>query len=213
MTRSDGTPVAAPAAERLDGTLVYAVPFSERHMRDPAYLGWLRDYEVIRTLNLPAYWQPIDEAEAHAYCRRLIASARDAFFALYCRADDAFIGTLRAGHIDRCARVADIGIMIGRRDYWGRGMATDAVAMLARWLVDRLGMRRLTAGAMAINPAMIRVFERLGFRREGCLRQQDPLREGGYCDHILLGCLADELKVPPGAAKVPESPDEGGAVL
>ena len=46
---------------------------------------------------------------------------------------------------------------------------------------------------MATNPAMIRVFERLGFVQEGCLRRHDALREGGYCDHIWLACFPEEF--------------------
>jgi RimJ/RimL family protein N-acetyltransferase len=46
---------------------------------------------------------------------------------------------------------------------------------------------------MAANPAMIHVFEKLGFQQEGVLRSQDELPEGGYGDHILLGCLKSEF--------------------
>lgn len=179
---------------RLDGRLCWLEPFGEAHLRDPAYLGWLCDYEVIRTLNLPSYWTPVAFEEVERYCRALIASANDRFFALHDKADSQFVGTLRAGHINRTASTADIGIMIGRRDRWGRGLARDAIATLCRWLFAQQGLRRLTAGAMAINPAMIRVFETLGFRREGVMRQHDPLRESGYCDHVHLGCFREEFE-------------------
>jgi sugar O-acyltransferase (sialic acid O-acetyltransferase NeuD family) len=179
---------------RLDGRRCWLEPFGERHLRDRDYIGWLHDYDVIRTLNLPSYWTPVPLEEIEIYCRTLIASPTDAFFALHDGSDGRFVGTVRAGHIDGAAATADIGIMIGRRDRWGRGLAQDAIATLCRWLFAECGMRRLTAGAMAINPAMIRVFEALGFRREGVMRQQDRLREGGYCDHIHLGCFRAEFE-------------------
>jgi ribosomal-protein-alanine N-acetyltransferase len=182
------------APKRIDGQVGYAVPFNERHLEDPEYLAWLHDDEVIRTLNLPAYWQPVPFDAVKAYCEGLWASQTDFFFAMHNNADDAFVGTLRVGHVNWAAGIADLGIMIGNRNYWGRGLAQDTIAALARWAFDDAGMRRLTAGAMAINPAMIRVFEKLGFQREGCLREQDPLREGGYCDHILLGCMRNEFR-------------------
>jgi RimJ/RimL family protein N-acetyltransferase len=46
---------------------------------------------------------------------------------------------------------------------------------------------------MAVNPAMLKVFTRLGFREEGVRRLQDRY-EDGYCDHIYLGCFADEFR-------------------
>jgi RimJ/RimL family protein N-acetyltransferase len=49
---------------------------------------------------------------------------------------------------------------------------------------------------MAVNGAMIAVFEKLGFREEGRLRAQDRLEDGSFCDHALLGCFPDELVDP-----------------
>jgi ribosomal-protein-alanine N-acetyltransferase len=174
-----------------------ARPFSEEHLRLPEYLGWLHDYEVIRTLNLPSYWQPISFERAAEYCRSLMASPNERFFALHEQANETFIGTLRIGHIDWFCETGDIGIMIGKRECWGQGFAKDAVRSAATYAFQELGLRRLTAGAMSINVPMIAVFEGLGFRREGCFRQHDRLREGGYCDHIFFGCFPGELSLPP----------------
>ena len=182
------------AADRIDGDVCYAVPFTERHLHDPAYLGWLRDIDVVRTIGRPDYWTPVPFDEVLAYCRGLFASPNDYFFALHYRADEAFVGTLRAGHINWRSRIADVGIMIGHRGYWGHGIGLDAVRALSRWLFERLEMRRLTGGAMAVNPAMIRIFEKLGFVHEARFRQQDVLPEGDYCDHVHLGCFRDEYE-------------------
>jgi [ribosomal protein S5]-alanine N-acetyltransferase len=178
---------------RLKGKICHGLPFGEEHLRHPDYLSWLRDYEVIRTLNLPAYWQPVDFEEVARYCRSLMGSDQDHYFALYFSPEEKFVGTVRVGHIDWSCGIGDIGIMLGDRNYWGRGIAQDAVAAAARLAFDDLGLRRLTAGAMAVNQGMIHVFEKLGFKREGCFRKHDRLREGGYCDHIYLGCFEDEF--------------------
>lgn len=177
---------------RLEGRVTYLVPFSERHLRDPRYLSWLRDYEVAKTIGRPEFLTEISFKEIEGYFRRISQSENDLFFALHMRQDDVFIGTAKAGHIDRDAGIADIGIIIGSRDRWGQGLATDALQCLCAYMFGARGMRRLTAGAMAVNPAMIRVFEKLGFRREGTLRQHVPF-EGGYTDHVLLGCFRDEF--------------------
>ena len=105
MTATDGT--------TIEGEISYTVPFGERHLNDPDYLSWLHDYEVVRMLNRPDYWEPVRFAEVAAYCRTLMSSENDHFFALYYRPENLFLGTLRAGHIDWTSRTADIGIMIG----------------------------------------------------------------------------------------------------
>jgi [ribosomal protein S5]-alanine N-acetyltransferase len=178
---------------RLQGRICHGVPFGEEHLGHPDYLSWLRDYEVIRTLNLPSYWQPVEFEEAARYCRGLVGSDQDHYFALYFSSEERFVGTVRIGHIDWDCGTGDIGIMIGDRSYWGRGIAQDAVAAASRLAFGDLGLRRLTAGAMAVNQGMIHVFEKLGFKREACLRKHDRLREGDYCDHIYLGCFEDEF--------------------
>ena len=188
--------VLRPHGLRITGRISHGVPFGDEHLRDPVYLSWLRDRDVMRTIGRPEYMAaPVDFATVEAYYAQMKASSCDLFLALYHTADARFVGTLKAGHIDWHQGTADIGIMIGAKDYWGRGLATDAIGALALHLYDVLGLRRLTAGSMGINQAMIAVFEKLGFRREGVLR--DHLRhDGGFCDHVLLGCFRNELRLP-----------------
>lgn len=175
------------------GSRVRLDDFDGRHLNDPAYLRWLRDYDVIRTLNLPAYWEPVAFSQVQEYVRSILASKTDKLFALIDTRDEAFIGTMKAGHVDWDARTADVGIMIGERERWGQGLARNGIRSLCEWLFSACDLRRLTAGFMAVNPSMESPFLRNGFKREGVLRQHDRLRDGGYSDHILLGCFADEF--------------------
>ena len=180
---------------RLEGHRSFLVPFEERHLRDEEYFGWVRDYEVIKTINRLEYVRPVSFAEVKEYCEGVMRSKSDVFLALYSKGEERFIGTIRASRIDWVNRTADVGILIGDRAYWGRGIATDALGTLCRYLFERLGLRKLTAGLMRINPAMLKVFEKLGFQEEGVFRRQDWF-EGDYVDHVYLGCFREEF-VPP----------------
>ena len=91
------------------------------------------------------------------------------------------------------AGLADIGILIGDRSYQGRGLAGDAVTTACRYAFDELSLRKMTGGTPAINTAMCKCFERVGFREEGRLRRQ-LLISGDYCDHVLYGMFKDEFK-------------------
>jgi len=166
--------------------------FGERHLKDPCYLSWLRDYEVVKTIGRPEYLTSVSFDEIAEYVRRVTDSPTDMFFAICLRDSGIFVGTVKAGHIDREAGIADVGVMIGSRGHWGQGLATDALGALCRYLFTDGGMRKLTCGVVATNPAMVCVFEKLGFRHEARLRRQVPY-EGDYVDHILLGCFRDEL--------------------
>ncbi len=178
---------------KLEGNLSYLVPFEASHMNSDDYMGWLRDYEVMKTINRFEYLRPVSSEEVRGYCEALMKSPDDVFLALHVRRDDQFVGTVRLARIDHRSGTADIGIMIGNRDYWGQGLATDAIRSLCQFAFINLGLRKLTAGLMSVNPAMLRVFEKLGFQREGLFRQQDRY-EDGYADHIYLGCFRDEFE-------------------
>ena len=177
----------------LSGEKCRLKPFDEKHLRDPKYLGWLHDPEVVKSLNLPSYLEnPISFKQVETYCRSLWGSSNDLFCALHLIEDDSFIGTVKAGHIDWYSGTADLGVMIGSKQMWGRGIASEALTLLAAYLFKVAKLRRLTAGVMANNPAMIRVFEKLGFQREGVFRKQDRLGDE-YIDHVHLGCLRNEF--------------------
>lgn len=181
------------AAPTLIGTQVSLEPFTMSHASNPSYLHWLRDREVVKTLNLPRYLErSVSDDEILDYCRTAIAADNTLFFALCETEGNRFVGTVKAASIDLFAGTADIGIMLGDRTCWGRGYASEALALLCTYLFDVVGLRRLTAGSMANNPAMIRVFEKLGFQIEGVARQQDRFGDD-YLDHVHMGCLQDEF--------------------
>ena len=84
----------------LTGERVTLRRFARAHMQDPAYRSWLRDPAVVRTLNLPTYLeQPVSDAEIESYCERVMSSPTDLFLAIH--TGDDFIGTIKAGLIDR----------------------------------------------------------------------------------------------------------------
>lgn len=180
------------------GDLVSLAPFEERHLLDPDYRRWLHDPEVVRYLGRPEYLTPIPFGEIHRYVTQLWSDDRCTFLAIHALADDRFIGTAKIAFKEATGPspdVADIGVMIGDRKYWRRGYATDALRATSEYAFEDLGARKLIAGAMAPNVAVIRAFERVGFVEEGRLRAQFATPEG-YVDHVLLGCLDGELLKP-----------------
>lgn len=177
---------------RLDGQKSYLIPFEEEHIEDKNYKNWLRDYDVVKSINRLDYICPASAESIRNYCKAVIESDKDIFLAIYVKADNKFIGTIRVNNINWYTRVADIGILIGDKSYWGKGIATDSIHTVSKYLLNTLGIRKLTAGLMDINKSMQRVFEKLGFQVEGVFRKQDRF-EGNYIDHIYMGCFKEEF--------------------
>lgn len=90
-------------------------------------------------------------------------------------------------------RHASIDIFLSAR-FHGRGLGTDAVRTLARWLIEERGHHRLTIDPAAANDAAIRSYAKVGFKPVGRMRQyeRDPM-SGEWHDGLLMDLLADEL--------------------
>jgi RimJ/RimL family protein N-acetyltransferase len=71
----------------------------------------------------------------------------------------------------------------------GRGYATRAVRLVARWAFEQVGVLRLIAGTAPDNTASQRVLERAGFQREGYQRSRLPAQNGTRIDDILYALL------------------------
>jgi RimJ/RimL family protein N-acetyltransferase len=89
------------------------------------------------------------------------------------------------------AQKAVIGYWLAR-PFWGQGWMTAAVRTLCRHGFETLGLHKITATVFVENLASMRVLEKVGFRREGCLRDH-MLKDGQYRDSAYFGLLVGEL--------------------
>lgn len=177
------------------GKLTHMVPFAERHLYDSAYYQWLHDIDVVRYIGRDELLAGISLSEAEDYVKQLLANEYCSFLAVHDNESGKFIGTAKVNFINELGRkngIADMGIMLGERDFWGKGMSTDILRSISIYAFDELNARKLSAGAFSLNVAVIRAFIRIGYEIDGRLRQQLRV-DDGYCDHVLLSCFENEL--------------------
>jgi ribosomal-protein-alanine N-acetyltransferase len=179
----------------IQGKLTYLTPFSKKHLFDPVYYQWLRDIDVVRYIGRDELLAGITFSEAECYVKRLWDNAYCTFLAAHDNHSGEFIGTAKVNFITESGRrngVADMGIMLGDRRFWGRGVSTDILRATSAYAFDNLGARKLSAGASSLNVAVVKAFLRIGYKVDGSLRQQLPV-DDGFCDHVLLSCFENEL--------------------
>lgn len=106
--------------------------------------------------------------------------------------DGGFAGSIQASeNDDDDYRSAGIDIYMASR-FQGRGLGTDALRTLARYLIDIRGHHRLTIDPAASNARAIRSYEKVGFRPVGVMRRYERGRDGTFHDGLLMDMLADE---------------------
>ncbi|MEU2427440.1 GNAT family protein [Streptomyces sp. NPDC007851] len=77
--------------------------------------------------------------------------------------------------------------------FQGRGYATEAVTRVVESLLLEEGLHRLSASCDGRNVRSAKLLERVGFRREGHLRQSTWMK-GEWTDDVLFGLLASEYR-------------------
>ena len=187
MTAPPTPPASAPPF--LVGPRVYLRRLADTDV-DEDYLAWMNDHDVTRYLESGKY--PVTREALHRFVARFQDSTTDVGLAIVERVSDRRIGSVTLNRINWVHRRADTGIMIGRKDSWGQGFAFEAWALLIEYAFQRLGLRRIVAGAHAGNAGSIAALKKLGFVQEGTLRQHD-LVDGAYRDALQFGLFLDEF--------------------
>jgi RimJ/RimL family protein N-acetyltransferase len=101
------------------------------------------------------------------------------------------VGNCALQSINWVNRSVEIAIVIGDKNYWGKGIATKAIAHMVRHAFLRLGMHRVWSGTAVTNQAMQRTFTQLAFTKEARFREAMFLN-GNYEDVLVFSILSRE---------------------
>jgi ribosomal-protein-alanine N-acetyltransferase len=153
----------------------------------PALYGIFSDREVMRFWSRPPM---VDPHEATAHVQDVCANYRsgDALqLGIERNSDRALVGTCTLFHFHWGSRRAELGYALARAA-WGQGLMHEALNALVTHAFNRLDLRRIEADIDPRNAASARSLERLGFRKEGHLRER-WLVDGEVSDSDLYGLL------------------------
>lgn len=167
------------------GKYVTLAPITVSHVTD-RYVGWLNDGIVNQYLESRFQHHTLEST-----ARFVIDSIQNPDVLLLAIEVDAFqekhVGNIKLGPINRHHSTAEIGILVGDRNAWGKGLATDAIEVVKSIAKDELNLRRLTAGCYEKNQGSQRAFLKAGFTLEG-RRPGHFLLEGAPEALVLFGC-------------------------
>jgi len=154
------------------------------------YFQWLNDYEVTRFLESGVF--PNSQEAMEAYYQARVTSSNEVFLAIVLKENDRHIGNLKLGPVNWIHRFAELGILVGAKDCWNKGYGTEATVLLMDYAFKRLNLNKVTLGVIAENEAAVRVYERIGFVKEGRITEY-YLIDGRYRDKIVMGLTAKQF--------------------
>jgi RimJ/RimL family protein N-acetyltransferase len=151
--------------------------------------------DVLRYWDAPP-WSDRARAERFvADCERMAEEGSGARLAMDRDSDKTFLGWCGLTRWKPGYRSASLGYCLDQAA-WGHGYATEAGRALLQWAFDTLDLNRVQAETDTRNAASARVLEKLGFVREGTLRE-DCVVNGEVSDSWVYGLLRRQWRPSP----------------
>ncbi len=105
------------------------------------------------------------------------------------------VGIIGLAGIDSTHWTAEIYIVIGQKEFWGKGVMLEAECLLIDWAFNSKGLEKIWAEARPENVASVITMKKIGFQVEGTLRSE-KLVDGKRIDVLRLGLLKNDFKNP-----------------
>ncbi len=154
------------------------------------YCTWLSDAEILRSymgtisnlsnLHLKELFQWISQSPPNHF-----------EFAIEELESNKHIGNCMLRNIDWRVRNSLIGLYIGDKKYWGKGLGSDALRSLFAYGFDELNLNRISSTIFSNNLRSIKMCLKCGFKEEGTLRESQ-FTNGRYVDELLVAILRSD---------------------
>ncbi len=171
---------------RLEGQTIYLRPvrLSDANER---YLGWINDKKVTKGLETKS----ADLQSLKEYVSNVLDGQHNHFFAICMLENDLHVGNIKLDQLDLKAATCELGIMVGDKSYWGQKVGRQACELAIHYAFSHLKLRKILLAVYASNTAAYSLYEKLGFKEEGCLKKH-VLVDGELVDKYFM-CLYNKL--------------------
>lgn len=159
----------------------------------PLFVSWLNDADVRRYLSL---YSPLSNAQEEQWFADLAKRPLTEQPLMIETVEDGTwkpLGNISFLNVDQQSRNAELGLFIGEKALWGKGIGTKAIALMLDYGFKTLNFHRIYLRVFAPNQRGIHCYEKLGFRHEGSMREAYFL-DGEYIDILYMGILEDEWR-------------------
>jgi RimJ/RimL family protein N-acetyltransferase len=136
--------------------------------------------------------QTFTREQIEAWCESLATREGRLDCAIVSKETGEYLGEVVLNQIDEINRSANFRIALRGSNYYGKGIGTEAAKLMLEYGFNILELHRIDLEVFTFNPRAIRVYEKLGFKREGVRREVLQL-DGTYHDAIIMGLLKREF--------------------
>ena len=150
---------------------------------------WRKDDEIWGMLGGAKYF--VSEAYERSWVEKSIFDSKDLKLAICLIEDDKYIGNVYMTDINMINRSCHSHVLIGDKDYWGRGYAREALMLAVDYMFKERNIHRIQANILESNIASLKMHEKCGYKVEGLLRDS-VYKNGAYQSQYVLSLLKEE---------------------
>lgn len=156
-------------------------------------IKWRNDPEVTKYLGSKSRF--VSEYDEKKWFEDYIKNKNDKNLrlAVCLKETNQHIGNIYLLNIDLVNRNAEYAILIGEKQYWGKGLGTEGTDLILIHAFNELGLERVYLYVIESHVAAIKLYEKCGFAQEGVLRNS-LFKNGTFHNQIVMSILASEYK-------------------
>lgn len=173
----------------LVGEEIYLRGLSEKDL-EGNYIQWFNDAEVCKYNSHHVF--PYYRENAENYIKNTFNTQTAIVLAIILKENDLHIGNVSLQDINYINRSAELAVLLGEKDYWGKGCSKEAALLIMRHGFMELNLYRIYCGTSADNISMQKLALSLGMTEEG-RRRGALFKHGRYVDIVEYGILSDEF--------------------
>ena len=174
----------------LTGGRVYLRPLERSDAE--LIVPWLRNREL--TWSLGDFFPAADVRAVADGIERLYRTGHDLLLGVVRRDTDGLIGITELHQLDLDNRQASFGLLIGEV---GEGYGSEVTGLVLDYAFGQLALNRVWLHVDERNTRGIRAYQKVGFRREGLLRE-NRYADGRYHNTLLMAVLRSEWQARKG---------------
>ncbi len=160
-----------------------AITFRKLEEKDlPDRVSWFNKKEINQYLSSEARLGTTLEKQKEWFDRYIKNSDRKMFVI---ESDGRLVGNVGLTDISETDCNAGLFIVIGEKEYWGKGIGEQAIHFILDFAFNQLNLHKVWLYVCDANIGAINLYEKCGFKQEGRLKQMWRI-DGEYYDEIVM---------------------------
>lgn len=150
------------------------------------YRKWFNDKEVTKYMVNGTF--PMTHNNIAEWIKHSNESKNDLILAICDKNSEKHIGNIGIHRIDWISRSGEYGIIIGEKDYWGKGCASEASKLIINYVFGYFDLHKIWLGVFSEHHAAIALYKKLGFNIEGEIKDA-IFKNFVYHNKTLMGLI------------------------